>query len=451
MIKEKKNKIKICFLHYGIGWKDGVNSVITSFAESIQTAGKQAEVCFLAGEIKKRIKKRFLSWEIKELLPKKEEFSKSKEYFLEKGEIIAKKISEIVVDNDIKKVIIENPLMGDYHLAAMLGFLFFTQKYKPEGVEVFFRVHDFFLDEEKYYKHFNKIFSPEERKKLFRSKGINRIFIINKNLKNKLRKIGFPQNKIYYLPNGLEIKRFGQKPGKSKLKKIKKNLGFSQKDKILLYPVRIVSRKNIEEAILLTYFIRLLTGSNYVLFVPGEVDKRDPLTEDYFQNLKKLKEVVNFRIVFGKRIKASIFTLYNLAEAVIITSIKEGFGLPFLECWAAKKVIIGRRIKIISDFEEKGLVFNWLYKSFFLNGYELSKIGEERFSKRISLICKVFEDKRFEKKVLKMNQKAIESQVDLLKNKEKREEIIKKNFLAVKKNYDIGKIRDKFLKLINLH
>ncbi len=447
---EEKNKIRICFIHYGIGWKDGVNSVITSFAESIQIAGKQAEVCFLAGEIKGRIKKRFLSWEIKELLPKKEEFSKSKEYFLKKGEIIAKKISEIVVDNDIKKVIIENPLMGDYHLAAMLGFLFFAQKYKPEGVEVFFRVHDFFLDEEKYYKHFNEIFSLEERKKLFQSKGINRIFIINKNLKNKLRKIGFPQNKIYYLPNGLKIKRFRQKPGKSKLKKIKKNLGFLQKDKILLYPVRIVARKNIEEAILLAYFIRLLTEDNYVLFVSGEVDKKDPLTEDYFQYLKKLKEVVNFRIVFGKRVKVSISTLYNLAEAVIITSIREGFGLPFLECWIAGKVVIGRKIKVISDFEEKGLVFNWLYKSFFINGYELSKIGEERFSKRISLICKVFEDKKFEEKILKINRKVIENQIDILKDRRKRKEIIKKNFLAIKKSYDIKKIRDKFLRLIDL-
>ncbi len=50
------------------------------------------------------------------------------------------------------------------------------------------------------------------------------------------------------------------------------------------------------------------------------------------------------------------------ADALITTSVAEGFGLAFLEPWLASKPLVGRNLpEITADFAEHGLDLSALY------------------------------------------------------------------------------------------
>jgi glycosyltransferase involved in cell wall biosynthesis len=235
-----------------------------------------------------------------------------------------------------------------------------------------------------------------------------------------------------------------------------------------------VPRKNIEEAILLTYFIRRLTGGNYILMVPGKIDKFDPLSEDYYQALKKIGRLAKFRVIFnrnlhlgpfplkrkyggkgkGKIKRFSVADIYQVAEAIMMTSLREGFGYPFLECWFVQRAVIGRRIeRVIGDFEKSGLNFNWLYDSFPLGenrGNNLNNSKNRQPFERAEKVIRILENKQLEKRILDLNKKAIMKQVDILENKKQREQIIRDNLKTARKNYGISVITKRFLELVGL-
>jgi glycosyltransferase involved in cell wall biosynthesis len=67
---------------------------------------------------------------------------------------------------------------------------------------------------------------------------------------------------------------------------------------------------------------------------------------------------------FELGLSSGLDELYRQARAVVSTSVKEGFGLSFLEPLARGKPVLGRRLPaVIDDFEEGGLHFSDLYRS----------------------------------------------------------------------------------------
>ncbi|HHE76683.1 MAG TPA: hypothetical protein ENL27_01725, partial [Candidatus Parcubacteria bacterium] len=185
---------KICFIHYGIGWKDGVNTVINNFASQIKKQRPDLGVCFLGGQIKDKVISGASYFEIPELLPRKRQES-SRGIVQKKAELIAKKISKKT--KGIKVIVIENPLMGDYHLPAMIGFFIYAKKYKPRDTKLFLRVHDLYLDNHRYTDGFMKLFSQKEIKNIFRGEGVDGFLIINRNLKKRLMLLGIDSKKIF--------------------------------------------------------------------------------------------------------------------------------------------------------------------------------------------------------------------------------------------------------------
>jgi len=449
------SKKSICFIHYGIGWKDGINTVIKSFASQIQKKDPCFKICLLGGEIGSRFLKDAEYKKIPALLPKGKKLSKTS--FEKQALNIAKKISKAT--EGIKTVVIENPLMGLYHLPAMLGFSIYANQYKPKGVKVFFRVHDLYTDNPQYFKGIDNYLSSKELKDIFQGKGVDGFLIINHVLKERLIKQGTPEKKIFYLPNGVDKTIFSQKISDQESEIIRKKLNVSDKAKILLYPVRVVPRKNIEEAILLTHFIRQLTEDEYILVISGKIDKYDPLSKLYYRQLKELADLVNFSVIFtkkpyplereynkkGKISQFSIGDIYQISEAVLMTSLREGFGYPFLESWFANKIVIGRRIEnVISDFEKSGLDFHWLY-----NGLPIkAEAGNQEGVQRVESFLKIFENNDLEKQVLELNKDRIMDQIEVLQDKEQQKQIIEDNLMKASQIYEISEATDRFLELV---
>jgi len=457
---------KICFLHYGIGWRDGVNTVIKTLADELQKQKPSLKFYFLGGKIREKTLENASYKTIPQLLAKKVKLTKK---YLEKESVsIAEKLAQETKGMDV--VMIENPFLGSYHLPAMLAYSLYAKKYKPQGTKVFFRIHDFYQDFPRYYQDFQKLFSPREIKDIIKGQGVDGFLIVNQVLRKKLIKAGIKKEKIFYLPNGVNGQFFGKSLSKEDKNLIYQSLGMTLQigtpfPKILLYPVRVIPRKNIEEAILLVSFIRYLTNDNYILVVSGKVDKRDSLSQGYYIMLKKLASFADFPIIFtkgtwplkreydqrGEIKKFSIGDFYQAAEAILMTSRKEGFGYPFLECWLAKKIIIGRRLEeVLKDFEKNDLDFHWLYPYFLIEEKGKNLAAEKYFDKRIKKVTDILKDPALKKKILKLNQANLLKQVKILQNKNIKEKVIRANFNQVKKVYGTSNITKRFLEIVGL-
>jgi len=131
-------------------------------------------------------------------------------------------------------------------------------------------------------------------------------------------------------------------------------------EKLILYPVRAVRRKNFGELLLWaccapkgTAFATTLgpTNSNFV---------------ETYENWKKLANELNLPVRFGigEENDWEFDAIVNSADAILTTSIAEGFGLAYLEPWLFAKLIIGRNLPpITEDFKRSGLELTALYNS----------------------------------------------------------------------------------------
>jgi glycosyltransferase involved in cell wall biosynthesis len=125
---------------------------------------------------------------------------------------------------------------------------------------------------------------------------------------------------------------------------------------LILYPVRGIRRKNLGEALLLSLY--LPGGLSLGLTLPPTSLRDLP----YYNGWKAAAVAFNAPLRFELGLAADFDGLYRKARAVVSTSIKEGFGLSFLEPLSRGKAVLGRRLPgVINDFEESGLQFPGLY------------------------------------------------------------------------------------------
>jgi glycosyltransferase involved in cell wall biosynthesis len=105
---------------------------------------------------------------------------------------------------------------------------------------------------------------------------------------------------------------------------------------LLLLPARVTRRKNIELAIEITAALRAL-GLSATLMVMGPLGPHNPANRVYLDELLALRRArdveraVVFMQEYGEVTDAQRRDLYLLADALLFTSMREGFGIPILE------------------------------------------------------------------------------------------------------------------------
>lgn len=164
--------------------------------------------------------------------------------------------------------------------------------------------------------------------------------------------------KSVVIPNGVSVEEYLKID--TITKQLMKRLGLSFNDYIIVTPVRILPRKNIELALNVIHELAHITGKRRKirLLVTGPPGN-DPESLAYERKLKeiikmrKLEENVIFchnlisfkRQRFNNRmVKWSVADVYNIADLVFIPSKEEGFGLPVIEAGAARKPVFCSRI-----------------------------------------------------------------------------------------------------------
>ncbi len=185
----------------------------------------------------------------------------------------------------------------------------------------------------------------------------------------KLATRGVPSGKIRVLPNPVDDEFFTRRaPVRAELQKMKGKLAafarahrfhFDRRRKMLLSPMKVMVRKNNQEAVELVK--RLKT---YQLVI--SLDASSASDRAYSERLKRKirRERLPVVIGFGAELDNPL-PLFHLAHAILTTSRVEGFGYTFVEGWLCHKPVLGRDIPdVTQDFVAAGMKMGHLYREF---------------------------------------------------------------------------------------
>lgn len=162
------------------------------------------------------------------------------------------------------------------------------------------------------------------------------------------------RERIHFLPNPV-VSDPADHP--TSADSVKSQLGMNPREQLVVYPVRAIRRKNITEALL---FAACNPEVRLAVTLPAESKNEIP---SYTRN-RRLAEELQLPVLFeaGRR-GVKYADLIHSADFIFTSSVAEGFGMVFLECWLHGKQLIGRNLaEITIDFSNAGMDFSGLYQ-----------------------------------------------------------------------------------------
>jgi glycosyltransferase involved in cell wall biosynthesis len=152
---------------------------------------------------------------------------------------------------------------------------------------------------------------------------------------------------------------------------------------VWLLPCRMLRRKNVAEALLLARWLR----PEAWLVTTGGVSSADE--QAYAERLSAAGHEHHWRLRMGvlagdETRKPTVPELLAASEAVLLTSIQEGFGLPYLEAAAARRPLVARLLpNIAPDLSQFGFRFPQAYEELLvpaaLFDWQRERARQERF------------------------------------------------------------------------
>lgn len=136
---------------------------------------------------------------------------------------------------------------------------------------------------------------------------------------------------------------------------------------VWLMPCRLLRRKNIAEALLLARWLR----PEAWLVTTGGVSSAEE--DGYAKSLAAAANTNGWRLRLGLlegdlQSNPTVDELIAASEAVLLTSVQEGFGLAYLEATAAQRPLIARKLPNVGpDLERFGFKFPYYYKDILID------------------------------------------------------------------------------------
>lgn len=156
--------------------------------------------------------------------------------------------------------------------------------------------------------------------------------------------LGLAVEQVVVAPSGVDVAAFYKLSPETV--RLRQDLGLAQADPLLLLPVRITRRKNIELALRSVAALRQ-QAPGATLVVTGPPGPHNPANQAYLAELRTLRAALGLRgrdgdsadigvhflaeHVDGYLPDAVIADFYRLADAMLLPSREEGFGIPVLE------------------------------------------------------------------------------------------------------------------------
>ena len=240
-----------------------------------------------------------------------------------------------------KKIVCEKPDIIHLHgfrLASLFAALPATFLGKPMVITPHFDINEISLKQKiNFWAHKNI--------------GFRKIIAVTEIEKKILLGMGFREEKIEVIPNGIDLECFNKA---FNAKAFRKKFSIGKKDFLVLFVGRIAANKGIP--VLIEAF-SLLERKNKKLLVIGREDKRFPDTRYDFLK-KKAKEfgVEDSVLVAGEMPRKEVFAAMKACNVLVLPSLSsEAFGLVLAEAMAAGKPVIATCVGGIPAVVENGL------------------------------------------------------------------------------------------------
>ena len=328
---------KVVLLHYAappvVG---GVELVLAHQAELFANAGHTVEVITGRGSswdprIEVKVIPEIDSRHAKVLKYKKE---------LDKGIIPAEfSVFKEHVYQILRKVLAGADLLIAHNVASLHKNLALTAALRsfaehPNGTQVVLWHHDFAWNSQRYQEELHPGYPWDLLKTDW--PGVRQVTISDARQEEMSEIYRIPTSQIKVIANGIDPSEFQNlAPATRKLvEQFQLNLAFP----LILTPVRITRRKNLEFGLhILAELLKLMPAARWV--VTGPVGAHNPENLAYFKQLTdlrqqlKLDETAIFMAEYHPEglTNGQIGDFYQLADALLITSREEGFGLPIIE------------------------------------------------------------------------------------------------------------------------
>ncbi|MEM8679457.1 MAG: HAD family hydrolase, partial [Planctomycetota bacterium] len=133
--------------------------------------------------------------------------------------------------------------------------------------------------------------------------------------------------------------------------------------KLFLYPVRGIRRKNLGEAVLWA----TLAGRGHAVAIT--LPPQNPVELRAYRRWQRFATRHELPCLFDVGAPGGLDFAQNLvaADAMLTTSVAEGFGMVFLETWLRGKPLVGRNLpEITADFVAEGLQLDGLYDALWI-------------------------------------------------------------------------------------
>ena len=495
--KRRKKPVHIGIGHFTLATRDGVNVAIARNVEGLLELQPDIRITLfgkLAGdpdEFVKPVPDKIDYINIDEFDPAYEVPGLARKTLLEQkiqdyiwqGINILDILAEKLKPMDI--ILIENLGIG-IHPAVTYGFYLYLQhcqRYYPRK-RIFYRAHDFLQQRAKNFENLKKFqdtelsLVPNWHEVIYPNYPQLQYVTINTFDISRLIEHGIDRDRINYVPNCIDE---GLLVADDQHKDLRRQLiethELDSNVRFILYPVRCVKRKNVEEAVFLTCLfntiarkrLKIQGGSLKDKFhlligikpVAGEDKEYADMIESFCRK-NKLPVTVGIqdhvtleREVDPKKMEIVRFGMgdaFKMADLVITTSYLEGFGFAFIEPWYVGKAVVGRNIpNVTQDFMRAGVNLDHLYNVLRIDGQDYLSIGYRDkehigLDKRLGEIFKL-KNESYLKKVVEANETNIAGMISFL-TPGRTETIIEKNRTVVASTYSQNRVAEQLWEVL---
>ena len=224
------------------------------------------------------------------------------------------------------------------------------------GFRLLLQIHDFAEDlRPTNYRHLLDCANDEQRDlRLYPQAGHIHYATLNRRDFEVLSMAGIAAERLHRLPNPVdapELKVDDASLRQQARTKLEETYGVSSDRPFVLYPVRGIQRKNLGELLL---WATLFPNASFAITLPP----MNPVELTSYEMWQAYAQSWSLPVLFGVGSKLSLDESYAAADAVITTSVAEGFGLVFLEASTRNRLLLGRNLPgITADFVDSGVQF----------------------------------------------------------------------------------------------
>ncbi|TME84612.1 MAG: glycosyltransferase family 4 protein [Chloroflexi bacterium] len=196
---------------------------------------------------------------------------------------------------------------------------------------------------------------------------ITSIFVSAQRLEEWNQLMGAALDASHVIPNGIDagtLLKLGPRATE-----LNDRFGLLSTDIVMLAPVRITKRKNLEWAIEAAAGVRD-SGRSVQLLITGPPGPHNPRSLEYVADLKRLTERLGLqqsvRFLFEEPSPASsghavdaatLSDLYMLSDVVVLPSASEGFGLPLAEAALLRVPVVCTDLPAFREVAPQGATF----------------------------------------------------------------------------------------------